>query len=962
MDNIAGNAPDTSRFVFPHLNDTAFPLLENADPYEYQNDFDYGRWDDSFTKIVLCNVLWDSNYNNVVKFENDQERDAYFDRLNGYKVELRTLFNKPPTSGVIKVPPPYQVSTRYNYMYFDLPIMTSEDEPINYEDTRRTQRYYYFIIDIEYGAPNATTLTIQLDSWTTYINNVDIPYLMLERGHAPMSCVDVDTYLANPIANNTMLLAPDFDYAKGSDIVSKAEFVPVNNGTKYILFATTMNPQQLQTQTYPPSISKTNTPATFANDDSIRKGYQYIVKDYDWGLGDYDYNGMYTESDAFQSANGTIPNNMTMVAVEATNADAMFEYMSNVVPFIYKTIKACFMVDDTMFVKGQQFTFCNTPCYMVLPAQDSLLSAIKLNKDMFNYSENYANITKLYTSPYARIEVTDNNGNTNSFKIENISNLQVRQATSIAFPYIRIQAYLSGINGAGTESYQWTQLNGTTVAKTMFSDDFGEFMWNWDIPTYALYVRAYDDHKASNYPKQYSDRYNAIAEYHKTVGIDNTQRENSVDAANTTKAMTDNSANTEYTNAVNMNATIEGNADRSAATAQTNHVASANTANTNTNNEADNLLNNTALDVARQTQNEASTEQSHSTSTTQTNAINARQTKIDNAVCQAMTDTENWGATITGIANVASSLAGGISSAAGNLGTGNLSGAAGSMFGGGVNAFTSGVTTAVAISKNETVSSNTQLQNAAKANATNEGNDIQNSIANTLLHDIMTMDTYTQEKIANNTASMMRTNASNTRNTEVANAGRTYNTSVTNANATQETGDANALRTRNNATGNASLNQATTIANSTYTRQTGVENAQITLEQKRIANQQLYYSSRLSAPVQYGTTSGDPTLDAFERRGLQVKIRRQSDGNIAQAGDLMLRFGYALNQVWNVANSGLTLMKHFTYWKAQDIWINEGEGVYQGAQADIRQAFENGVTVWSDPEEIGKVSIYDNWN
>ena len=133
------------------------------------------------------------------------------------------------------------------------------------------------------------------------------------------------------------------------------------------------------------------------------------------------------------------------------------------------------------------------------------------------------------------------------------------------------------------------------------------------------------------------------------------------------------------------------------------------------------------------------------------------------------------------------------------------------------------------------------------------------------------------------------------------------------------------------------------------------------MEQKRQANQQQYYTAQLSAPTQFGSDNGDPTLDAFERKGLQVKVRTQSAGNIAQAGDLMLRFGYSLNQVWNVTDSGLNLMKHFTYWEAADIWINEGEGVNQDAQSDIQSAFERGVTVWANPNEIGKVSIYDNW-
>ena len=56
----------------------------------------------------------------------------------------------------------------------------------------------------------------------------------------------------------------------------------------------------------------------------------------------------------------------------------------------------------------------------------------------------------------------------------------------------------------------------------------------------------------------------------------------------------------------------------------------------------------------------------------------------------------------------------------------------------------------------------------------------------------------------------------------------------------------------------------------------------------------------------------------------------------------------------------LNIMNYFTYWKASDIWINSGEGVNQKAVKDIQNIFEKGVTIWSDPTKIGKVSVYDN--
>ena len=72
------------------------------------------------------------------------------------------------------------------------------------------------------------------------------------------------------------------------------------------------------------------------------------------------------------------------------------------------------------------------------------------------------------------------------------------------------------------------------------------------------------------------------------------------------------------------------------------------------------------------------------------------------------------------------------------------------------------------------------------------------------------------------------------------------------------------------------------------------------------------------------------------------------------------RYGYALEQSWDVHSTGFKLMKNFTYWKAQDVWVDvRGSGRSDVADA-ISAILRNGTTVWSNPEMIGKVSIYDN--
>lgn len=950
---------DLSRYSFPHLDDTAFPLLENVDVYDYKNDFDYSRWTDT-TKIYLCNVLWNNDYRDVVKFENDEKRDAYFNSLDGYTVELTSAFNVAP-DGTVKVPVPYQVATRYNYLYVDLPIMTSDEEPINYEDTRRTRRYYYFINGIAQNAPSSTTLIVALDNWTTYINNVQIPYIMLERGHAPMAAIKTDTYLANPIANNQYLLAPDFDFSNGNSIVANSKFVPINNKEKYILFATTMSISQITSQTYPTPIDTQNTPPTYADYDA-RWGYQYTVNDYVWGIGGYNYDGMYTNSTPFQSAGGSIPNNTRMVAVKASDAASMFSIMQTQIPFFFKTIKACFMVDSSMFAKGTQFTFCGVTCWIVNPAADSVINTLSLAKADFGYDSKYAEITKLYTSPYATIEVTDNNGISKSFKIENTSSVQVHQATALAFPYISIQAYLTGIDGSGSATYTWQNITASTNTRRIYADDWGDYLWDWEIPTYALSVRGYDDAKASTYPKQSIDRYNAIAEYHKTVSMANTQYENAKDGADTTQTMTNNSADVENTNAVNMANTIKTNNDASASTAKTNADNSALCARDNTNNQAQNLIDNNKLDITRANQNNGDNLIQIGDSVVIANKMNLANQAWDAGLSRAVTGIENTQATVNGVVNAVSGYMNGQAQGIAAIGNMNLMGAVSAAIEGWSNVASAGISTWVTVAANSAMTEATIQNTEDKTKALNQNNNDQRDITRLFNSSVTTNNVLCSKSMTENTRDMMNENATRTKTMENTNAANTKTTSNSNNSRTNTTSVANANRTQTNAKTNSKLNRDTTVSNANYTRLNAVKNAKISLEQRRISNRNQYYSYRLAAPVEYGATTGDPTLDAFERRGLQIKIRTQAKGEIAQAGDLMLRYGYALNQVWNVMQSGYVLMKHFTYWKAADIWINEGSGVNQDAQKDIQRAFENGVTIWSNPDEIGKVSIYDNWN
>ena len=182
-------------------------------------------------------------------------------------------------------------------------------------------------------------------------------------------------------------------------------------------------------------------------------------------------------------------------------------------------------------------------------------------------------------------------------------------------------------------------------------------------------------------------------------------------------------------------------------------------------------------------------------------------------------------------------------------------------------------------------------------------------------------------------------------------------TTQTNRNA--NTNNANAVASQNTTDANAARTQTTETNNATYDRNASVTAAKADLVQKQLEVENQYKNARLHAPVKYSDYSGTFSQDALKRRGVRFNIRTQSKSVIAQTGDAMLRFGYALHRVWDMKN-GFHYGKHFTFWKAEDIWINDGNGVANTATNTIGQILMKGVTVWKNPDEIGMIGIYDN--
>lgn len=905
---------------FPHLDRTNdFPYLSNVDVFRFQNEFDYSRWNEN-SRIRLVNVIWNSDYNDVVKFDTNEDRDEYFDSLSDYQeITLTSKNTRMFPDGSVKLPIPYDVLARYNYLFVDMPIATSTENPIQYEREDGIRRWYFFIDSISYQAPNTTTVFLTPDVWTNFINDVHVNYMMLERGHAPVAFSDTDEYLSNPMENSALLLAPDYDYGRNT-IVRDAEFIPFGNGKKWVCVASTCPPnliERLGEVSYDPDDYWSE--PTFEDIDH-RWGYQLKVNGFSFGNG-YDYSNLRTFAINGASNDNRIFNNLNIYAIPADKclSGDFFNQINNECPSFMNTIFACFVVDEKMVtlkplginLVGQQLYTC--------VGNDAHVRDIELKKNMFDIPQEYERFAKLYTYPYSYIELTDNDGKAIEVHIEDTSGIGCEMVSSVAFPYLNLRVFFTGIGGVGSSRYSWVNLKNDSAYKDMYDSDWFKYCFDMDIPTYALYMDGTTAYNLNGYNRHVlGARANALVAYQNAVRLANNARANAIDLADT---------------------------------AQSNVNANANTMVANNTNSCNTASANTAITVSTNSANRALANDSSSDITLLTNTKCDRTTTMANSVCDftvvqenetSIATTQNSTNTMVTTSSINSMQAGVVSGAGLGAAIGAAGGpvgmAGGAAIGGIVFAATGAVTSGLSAGASQT---NAQIISQCKqtvADATMEANSFNNGY--TTWFNTSVTDTINEHE----TAQMNNNNACITQQTANNNACATNNT-----NNTTTTMKANATRTRN-----------TTAANAQWTRNAEVTNQQAILKNAQRNAIYEFNDARNATPISHGTASGSMAPDYMGTRGVQIKVRTQSDSAIRQAGDMFARYGYALNQSWDVRETGLNLMNHFTYWKASDIWLDDRESTTNTVNNVISSIFANGVTVWRNPDEIGRIDIHDN--
>nr|DAL20832.1 MAG TPA_asm: Major tail protein [Bacteriophage sp.] len=412
-----------------------FPKLDNVNVYKYDNTLDYSRFKPT-ARLKMCNVPWCGDYDNVVKFDDDAARDAWFDALEGEVVNLDTMFNVKP-DGASKVPVPVTSAQGYNYLVVDLPRMTSDARPLAYAAGDRKRRYYYFIQDAQQLSPNSTRLILTLDVWTTYINEMRFDYVLLERGHAPVAASSVADYLANPRDNSAYLLSDDVN----------------TGGEPYVETARAYKNYSAETQR-----------ACIATYADLQGDFGAAAAPKVPAISDPDVSGILAP---------------LVYSVAVGDLQPFLRKLEGNAPWMKQTVLGVFFAPSDLLTQSAPFELWGISI-TVLDAVQKIETFMQPGVADFGYPAQAAGFAKLYTYPYAAIRIGDERGQASTVRIEDLgaNGIQLASAVNLVMPYISIDARLLGIAGA-TDSLAFQTIEGRTYS---YGGAWGEYLKSWNLP------------------------------------------------------------------------------------------------------------------------------------------------------------------------------------------------------------------------------------------------------------------------------------------------------------------------------------------------------------------------------------------------------------------------------------------------------------------------------------------------
>lgn len=846
---------------YPHMDNRpdSFPHIDNVEVFKYENTFDYARYDATQMQLCMCTVPWDmgeahignrtiSGIGNVVYFEDENQRDAWFDAIPDDKCyRFETKYKELHSSQTLDVEIPFDVCARYNYVTVEYNLFANDNSPVKWETDDGLRKWFWFIRSVEFIAPNTTRLHIMLDAWQTFIYGFDITGMILERGHAPMFAMSADEYLSNPIENCADLLTEDVNFGRTMQV--RHSSYHVFNDDVVACIATSADPR--------------------AN----------------WGSKDAET--WRTPAAAHYTIQGAA--STMVIALDASDLNTFLGNVEAYAPQFKQTVLAVWFAPRELVSLSYPFVFCEVTCYIPNASRKGI-DFIDINKSMFSYPAEYADIAKLYTMPYAHIEITDERGETVPIAIEDTTGtIDINAGINLVWPYVTIDAHLMGVGGVAGSRLTFANVGAKSFT---FSGKWYDYLYSWQVPTFAVIMQAADVY---DYATDF-DRKQRVIDY-------TTVYNNTVDSADTALSNANASADTAMSNAHASADTMKGNEDRNADTL------------------VDNALLNTTANSATTTRSNTSAQtDSTNTQTYNTGVATADNLLVELSASSTIAANEQQG-TISAASGVATSAVNAVGSAVSGNPVGAVTGAINGLIGGAATL----ASTAVANGLTAANATYTKAGNSAHATASNT----KTNLDTTNRTDTATALTTIQNDLITGTSA---NSASATKN----NATDSQTTQRNNATATNTTERNNALATRN-----------TAVINAERDRQRAIDD---------IAND--VKQAALKAPDIFGQFANGEHATT-KPMALFAHVVTQDKAAISAAGDEFLRYGYKLDKQWRF-DGNWNVGKHYTYWKLRDFWVRNLNVPDMYADS-LRFFLFGGVTVWRKPEDIGNVTIYENF-
>lgn len=884
-----------------------FPHLEGADQWpgfgrelyeQVEGSFDPDLWEQGAT-ITLCSVPW------------GVYEPGASDDVPGFDTpEDRERWFSSWLSDTASETHELETAVRYQMdRTVELPFTFDSLQRYNYlivdyktppvpEAAAPVTRWYYHVTGYDYESPSCTALRLEHDWWCQCACEMDYSHIMLARGHAPMTMVDTDDYLKAPLSHTRWLMGDDESFGELAKLSKSSERV-FNSGKMWVVLC-------------------------FAGADLNPEGL----------TGRYEA-ARYTPGMVAQGGPGDY-----QLAVPADDYTKFMGWFYANHPKYLWSLDAVFLAPDSLVQFDRTYTYGGVTVKAGVKGRQ-VTTGLVLDKSAFGYPKEAERFAKLYTFPYCVVEVADHEGNVVTVRVEDLAGADVSAVTvfNAAYPWLRVDTHVPGVGGT---------LRNITF-KTLSSHDFAgggrwwDALMSWGVPCFKVDVSNELINEVQGHWDREQARADALTSYNNALRSNATANTNAKASAATAKANGDASANTAYTNATASNATNNANAKATNATSQANNTRSAD------NSTAVKDLSN-AYNTAIQTFD--SEQLLHRTTEGNRLLYDASGATLNSLVsCDIyMTRVQSWMAqNELALTTAMNNLSGGIGMAmnvVGDLTEGELASAGKNVFSQGVSNYMANMASEVAISNNETMFLVNKSVLEGKA-VLNQSNAAQNWGY---------MDVVTDGHTTRTNTLADATNAANVA-TSKANAAATKATADANADRTRAAADANATRSRDTSLANNDRSYNTSVSNADATKATGDANARATYDNALVAVENGVRTANLAAPSSFGSPANGGTFNVRPMY-LSVNVVTQNEGAIDRTAAMFARYGYRLDSEWRF--TGFNLCKHFTYWQASSVWATAPYLLPEEGQDKVRRMLYDGVTAWRNPEEIGKVSIYDN--